>query len=447
MSEVQRVVVVGAGLAGLAAARRAARAGHRVTVLEASDRVGGQIMTVDWHGLPVDTGAEAMHLGAPPLKKLVQELGLLDDVVGANEGTSWLATPRGLKPLPAGVGPTGPTKILPVLRSRMLNPAQLVRAGLEPIMARRRVTDDISVGEFTTRRFGRAITEIFVDPLLGNLHAGDIDRLSLRSTAAQLLPRAEKGESIILAKRPPAGASALPMFASFPTGLRTLTDALAADLDVRTGTPARELTRDGEGWRVHTDGETFDADRVLLAVPARVAADLLAPHAPQATTGLTAGRVADVATVVLAYPREACRDVPALRDSNGVLLPSGTGRLFKAATNLSRKWTHLRHDDLHLVRASVGRVGDTTLGLLEDQDVAARVHREYAALIGLESQPEDFLVTRWTGAYPQLEVGHAARLARVREQLADLPVDLVGSPYDGLGLPSVLRSTQKVFQR
>ncbi|GAB3708317.1 protoporphyrinogen oxidase [Mariniluteicoccus flavus] len=440
-----RVVVVGAGLAGLAAARRLAAAGHDVTVLEASGLVGGQVRTVDWHGLPVDVGAEAMHLGAPPLKALVDDLGLLDDVMGANAGSSWLLTRRGLTPLPAGVGPTGPTQIAPVLRSGILTVAQLARAGLEPVMARRKMSGDMSVGDFTTRRFGRAVTEIFVDPLLGNLHAGDVDRLSLRSTAAQLLPAAEGGESIVLRKRPPAPPGpAMPMFASFATGLRTLTDAAAAGLTVHTDSPVTALEREGAGWRVVAGDTAYAADRVVLAVPASVAGLLLDAHAPGVADELAAGRVADVATVVLAYPRAAAAKVPALAEANGVLLPSGSGRLLKAATHLSRKWTHLQHDDFYLVRASAGRVGSGALALLEDAEVIRRIHREYADLVGLDTRPADALVTRWDNAYPQLEVGHAERLEKVRARLADLPVDLVGCAFDGLGLPSVVKSAAKL---
>ncbi|WP_432560283.1 protoporphyrinogen oxidase [Granulicoccus sp. GXG6511] len=443
------VVVVGAGFAGLATARSLSQQGHDVTILEATERIGGQVRTIGWHGLPVDVGAEAMFLGGPHLKPLLIDLGLTDQLVAPTAGTSWLQKGKKLVPLPAGVGPSGPTQLKPVMKSGLLNPFALARAGLEPVLARKKIDGDLSVGDFITRRFGRAVAETFVDPMLGNLHAGDIDRLSLVSTAPQLVPAARAGRSLVRKKthgpssagqetsRP--GARPLPPFASFATGLETLVDALAANLTIHRNAPVRGVRRTPCGWDITTDSGTFAAERLVLAVPANVAAALLEPTLPGITGDLTAGRVADVATVVFAYPAAAA-DNPALRDGNGLLLRSGSGRLLKAATFLSRKWAHLHSDEVFLVRASAGRAGSDALDLVDDATLAKRLHRELADIIELNHRPVDTLVTRWPGAYPQLEVGHAARMAGIRERLAEHPVRLVGTAFDGIGLPSVLKS-------
>lgn len=421
-----------------------------MVVLEAADRIGGQIHTVDWHGLRVDVGAEAMFLGGPHLKHLLADLDLVDDLVAPQPGSSWLCGKNGrLVKLPEGVGPTGPSKIKPVLRSGLLSPAALARAGLEPLRARKKIEGDISVGDFVSGRFGRAVADIFVDPLLGNLHAGDIHRLSLVSTASQLLPAAREGRSLIGRRTPPRSAGApgpiVPPFASYADGLEVVTNALAAGLTIRTGAAVQEIRRTPEGWEVVTPAETLVADHLALAVPAAVAGPLLEPVVPGIRDELALGRTADVATIVYAYPASV-RDVPALRDGNGLLLRSGSGRLLKASTFLSRKWAHLRSDDIFLVRASAGRAGSDALDHVDDQTLAERVHAELADLVGLDQRPVDTLVTRWPGSYPQLEVGHAARMEGIRASLAEHPVSLVGAAFDGLGMPSVLKSAQHVAQ-
>lgn len=438
---VTRTLVVGAGLGGLVAARELAKLGHQVAILEASDRIGGQINTATWHGLPVDTGAEAMFLGGPHLKPLLTELDLLDGLVAPQPGSSWLRTDKGkLVPLPEGVGPTGPTKLDPVIRSGLLSAAALARAGLEP-MRTKPVPGDISVGDFVAGRFGKAVVDTFVDPLLGNLHAGDVYRLSLLSTAPQLVPAAREGRSLIrnTPPPPPADGPRVPPFASFAGGLSTLIHGLAKDLTIHTGVTVSEAGRTPEGWTVGTTQGPVTTDNLVLAVPAAVAATLLDPTSPGIGEELTAGRTADVATIVLAYPKSAA-DNPALRDGNGLLLRSGTGRQLKAATFLSRKWAHLADGDAFLVRASAGRAGVDSLSLMDDRTLVRRIHQELADITGLDARPQDSLVARWPGSYPQLEVGHQARMSRIRETLAPHPVALVGAPYDGLGMPSVVRS-------
>ena len=443
-----RVIVVGAGITGLLMARRLTAAGIDATVLEASGRWGGQVHTIEFEGHPVDVGAEAIHLGIPAVKKLVTELGLADRVVPAEPGSSWLATRKGLRPLPAGVGPAGPTRIRPVLDSRILSVKGLARAGLEPLLARRtRTTDDISVGAFLRSRFGDEVTDTFVDPLLGNLHSGDIDRLSLQSTAPQLLGKVRDGASMLplgRRKKParPAGAAApVSLFSSFPTGLRELTDALAEGLDVRLTTRVTALSVDGDQWVVDTEHGQERAQAVVLTGPARLAGDLLDPLRPGVADDLARGRAADVATVVLAFLADEPCDL--LDHANGLLLTSRSGRLLKAVTNLSRKWDHVFDPQLHIIRASVGRAGADTVNQMTDEQLVRIVTDELHEIAGTPTTVHASHVERWPGAMPQLEVGHSERMRRVRGRLDGLPpIVLAGAFFDGLGVGSTVKSAE-----
>lgn len=436
-----RIAVVGAGIAGLVLARRLDQAGVDTTVWESSSRAGGQVRTVALWGCPVDVGAEALHLGTPAVSRLLDELGLAERVVHASSGASLLVTRKGLQPLPAGVGPVGPTRIGPVVSSGILSLRGIARAGLEPILARRIVQQDISVGAFIRGRFGDEVADQFVDPLLGNLHSGDIDTLSLHSTARQLVPKARQGRSLLprpLARRTRPGGGA--QFGSLPCGLAEFITALGRGLDVRLESPVLAITPADGGWQVRSAAavETFDA--VALACPARVAASLLDPVCPGVGEQLAAGRTADVATVVLAYQKPTGG---VLGSHNGLLLNSHSGHLTKAFTNLSRKWPQVRHRDFHLVRASVGRVGRDDLSRLTDAQVVRQVSAELHQIADLPATVTDSHVVRWPGAMPQLEVGHGERIAQVRDRLAVLPpVVLVGAPYDGIGIGSAITAAE-----
>lgn len=444
------IAVVGAGTAGLTAAWALARDGHEVVVFEAGERVGGQLYTLDLDGVPVDVGAESVHLGAPHVAQLVSDLGLLDAAVGSRPGASLLVTGRGLKPLPAGVGPTGPTKLGPVLRSGIMGPLALARAGLEPVLARRRQARDVSVGRFIRRRFGDTVAAEFVDPLLGNLHGGDIDRLSLHATAGQLRAAAVEGRSLTWKKKSPPGpvskapATKAPMFASWREGLRALPEALVArgGFELRLGTPVRSVRPEADHWIVQTDGQALEVAGVVFAAGAAATAGLLGDLLPaSARTALEAIPHADVATVVLGYDRTDAAACGALHSANGLLVPSPRVQTMKAATFLSRKWPHLDDSEHYLLRASVGRAGDDLVARSSDDELVAGVVADLRRLIGLAADPALAQVVRWPAAMPQLVVGHLDRLETIRSGLDGLPpAAFAGGPFDGLGIVSTTKS-------
>jgi protoporphyrinogen/coproporphyrinogen III oxidase len=440
------VAVIGAGISGLVAARQLAAAGAQVIVLEQATRVGGQLQSLTVASRRVDVGAEAVFTAAPGPLELIDELRLTGQLVPANAGTTWIWTERGLRPLPQGFTPAGPTRLRPVLRSGVLSVKGMVRAGLEPLLPAADRDEDVSVGEYLERRFGREVTDRLVDPLLGGLHAGDVRRLSLLAATPQLAALAAKHRSLLLRRRPVPGTG--PAFVALRTGMATLTDRLAADaadaasIEIRLGTRVTRVG--GAPGRVTVavgDGGSWDVDGVVLATPAHIAAELLTEGCPTAAAELSRLRAASVVVTALAYPAAAGR-VPAIARGTGILVPSRQGRLLKAATFLSTKWPHHGDDDVAVIRASAGRVGDDRAIQLDDAALISQLHRELAEATGLDVAPVDAAVHRWPSTMPQLEVGHHQRLAATTAALSrDLPgVVLAGAPYHGPGLSSCLRS-------
>lgn len=442
----RNVAVVGGGISGLACARRLSKIGVHVTVFEAAPVLGGQIRTATVAGHFIDMGAEAVHTAAPGMSALISELGLADDLITSNPSMSWLWTERGLRRLPAGVGPAGPQRLLPILNSRMMSIGGLFRAGLEPLVPRRDIGSDIGVGEFVSQRFGRQVVERFVDPLLGSLHAGDVNRLSLRAITPDIAAVADARGSLILKRRGRQNGSTM-TFATWVSGLNTLVERLSADtrIEVRTSTLIDSVTPMSDGrYELHsTNGLVMKADAIVLAVPAKIAAELIRPFSQNAAEMLGYVRYASVATAVVAYPRALATKVRAL-NGTGLLVPSSRHRLLKAATFLSTKWPHLIDPTYFLVRFSSGRVGEQEIDNLDDATLVARLHSDMQDATGITVKPAEYHVQRWPDAIPQLEVGHLKLVVKIRANLASHPgLLLAGASYDGLGIAACVRSGER----
>lgn len=442
----QRVAVVGGGISGLVCARRLSQKGVRVTLFETTALLGGEIRTATVAGHLVDMGAEAVHVSAPGMNALIAELGLVDDLIKSNMGVSWLWTSRGLRRLPAGVGPSGPRRLRPVLRSGVMSLRGLARAGLEPLMPRRTLSGDIGVGEYVRQRFGRQVVERFVDPVLGSLHAGNVNKLSLRTITPELAAIADARGSVMMSRRGQKSGPPL-SFATWSGGLPTFIERLlvGTDVEIKTSTTVESVSKLSDGrFRVQTSNGSFaDVHAVVLAVPSRIAANIVRPISQNVSDILGQMRYATVATVIVAYSRAEVEHVPAL-SSTGLLVPSSRGRLLKAATFLSTKWPHLADSKYFLVRLSSGRADEHKIENLDDAALVARLHSDLVDATGITAEPALFYVQRWPEAIPQLEVGHLERVAKMREELDRHPgVLLAGASYDGIGIAACMRSGEQ----
>ncbi|OEV08617.1 protoporphyrinogen/coproporphyrinogen oxidase, partial [Streptomyces nanshensis] len=197
-------------------------------------------------------------------------------------------------------------------------------------------------------------------------------------------------------------------------------------------------------WSVVTDGgEVLHADAVVLAVPAPRAARLLVDEVPAAARELAAVEYASMALVTLAFRRGDLERVP---EGSGFLVPPVDGRTIKAATFSGNKWSWVAAQDpeLFVLRTSVGRYGEEAVLERDDAELAALSLRDLRSATGLTAAPVDRLVTRWDGGLPQYPVGHGARVARVREAVADVPgLAVCGAAYEGVGIPACIASGRR----
>ena len=449
MREVQgQVVVIGAGIAGLAAAHRLLERGARVTVLEASDRVGGKLLPGEVAGARVDLGAESMLARRPEAVALAREVGLADRLQPPATETASLWTRGALRPFPKGhvMGVPGTASAL----AGVLSEEGLARIERDAELPRTEVGDDVAVGEYVAERLGREVVDRLLEPMLGGVYAGDAYRISMRSAVPQLFQVARTHTSLTegvreLQAKAVAAQQTGPVFMGIRGGIGTLPLAVADSVRARGGeiltrTPVTELRRTPEGdWRVGSGEREWRADAVVVAAPAPVAARLLRAETPGAAAELDAVEYASMALVTLAYRRDGA----ALPDGSGFLVPPVDGRTIKASTFASRKWGWIADEnpDLVVLRTSVGRYGETEILRRDDSELVEISRHDLKAATGLDATPVDTRVTRWDDGLPQYPVGHHARVARIREHIARLPgLAVCGAPYDGVGIPACIAS-------
>ena len=436
------VAIVGGGIAGLAAALEASRAGATVIVLEASPQLGGKVRVSEVGGLPVDEGADAMLARVPYGAELARQAGLGDELVAPAAGQASLWTRGRLRPLPAGTLMGVPGNLATLARSEVLSARALARVPLDLALPGSPVTEDISVGDLVRRRLGGEVVERLVDPLLGGVYAGRADQLSLYATLPQLVAPVARSRSLLLATRQ-ARATATPytgpLFRGLPGGLGRLPAAVAnaSGAQVRLSTTVRALARTPTGWRLALGSaahpEQLDVDGVVLAIPAAPAARLLRDLAPAAAEGLAGLEYASVAIVTLVL------DGATPGVGSGYLVPAVDGRVTKAVTFTSRKWGHYPAGRA-VVRASVGRHGDATDLQRDDAELVDVVRAELVAAVGPVARTLDSRVVRWGGGLPQYAVGHLDLVHRVRAAVAAHPgLAVAGAAYGGVGIPAVAR--------
>ncbi|MFF8321607.1 protoporphyrinogen oxidase [Streptomyces bobili] len=443
------VVVVGAGIAGLAAAHRLLDRGARVTVLEASDRVGGKLLPGEIAGVRVDLGAESMLARRPEAVALAREVGLAGRLRPPATATASIWTRGALRPMPKGhvMGVPGTAAAL----AGVLSDEGLARIARDADLPRTEVGEDVAVGAFVAARLGREVVDRLVEPLLGGVYAGDAYRLSMRSAVPQLFQAARTHRSLTEAVRDLQAKAAAnqqsgPVFMGIEGGIGSLPPAVAASVEarggeIRTRACVSALRREpAGGWQVTVGDRILHADGVIVAAPAPVAAALLAAESPEAAAELRTVEYASMALITLAYRRSGTAALP---HGSGFLVPPVDGRTIKASTFASQKWGWIADQDpeVAVLRTSVGRHGETAILERSDAELVDVSRHDLKAATGLDATPLETRVTRWTDGLPQYPVGHHARVARIREHVGRLPgLAVCGAPYDGVGIPACVAS-------
>ncbi len=455
------VVVIGGGIGGLVAALECAKVGLRVTVLEASDRLGGLVRSADVAGLTLDVGAESFATKGGDVRALIDEVRLGDDVVPPAPGGAWLAGLPGAAPLPKG-------GILGIPENPFAEDVRAIlgwrgawRAYLDRLRPPLTIGQERSLGRLVRSRMGARVLERLVAPVTSGVYSADPDDIDIEIAAPGLnaaLTRAgslsDAVASLVRARSAAAGGAPGSAVQGIRGGMSRLVDGLAARLadygvEIQLAAPVqaierRTTTADGPPgrWVVRTPEGELPADHVIVAASESAARALLQPLIGLEAADRPAPRV-HIVTLVVDAP-----ELDAAPRGSGVLTVPGTHRA-KALTHATAKWPWLaemvgaQHPHRHVVRVSFGSQSEppATDGL----DLAAATAlavAEASALLGVTLQPSRVVgsdLARYEQTLPGASIGQREAAASVRSHLAELDgIAAVGAWLSGTGLAQVV---------
>lgn len=454
MSGQKQAIIIGGGITGLSAAyymqKEAREKGYSIaiTLIEASEKLGGKIQTVRRGGYVIERGPDSFLIRKQSMDKLAAELGIADQLERNATGQAYIFLHDHMHKIPAGAVMGIPTEIKPFVTSGLFSLTGKLRAAGDFVLPRSGVTGDQAVGAFFRRRFGTEVVENLIEPLLSGVYAGDINYMSLESTFPQFCAVEQKHRSLILGMRKSASKQ-LPQknshsskkvgaFHTLRSGLETIVEALEeqlTDVTIKKSTCVTKINQHDGRAVVTTDEETLEADAVILAASHVAASRLFEPHGLLQELGTIP--MTSVATVALGFPKKPLkRDV----DGTGFLVPRSSNHSITACTFVDRKWPTTTPDGKMMVRAFVGRVGEEAIVDLPDAEIERIVRGDLRDILGIEDEPEFCYITRWKEDRPQYRVGHKEKIARAREELrGSFPmIQLAGASYNGVGLPDCI---------
>ncbi|MCB0036271.1 MAG: protoporphyrinogen oxidase [Anaerolineales bacterium] len=463
------LVIIGGGVTGLAAAYRAHQQNPllKITLLEASDYLGGKIMTEEINGFTLEGGPDCFLSRKPRGIGLCEALGVTAELQGRKpaEHKAYVWRNGRLHTLPEGLSGMIPTQLEPLLNHTLLTPEGAQRVAQEPEIPVKESDEDEAVGTFVSRRFGREAFENLIEPLMGGIYAGQADQLSLEATFPQLRQVELKHGSLIkgLGNNTAAQDVYYPPFVSFKQGMvglvQHIVERLGDSVSIYLNTKATQIKQTAAGdWLITTQDnqskmpldatlrpENLKSKTLILATPAFINAKLLSEVAPQAAVAHAEIPYASTALVNFAYDTAA---LPKLPEGYGYVTPQVEKRDALACTWTSQKWDHRAPEGKTLLRVYIGRYGEGDVTKLNDDTLVDIAQREIRETLGITAAPQLRHIFRWPNGLPQYNLGHLERLQRIDEELGQLSgLYVAGAAYNGVGIPDCIKSGEAAAEK
>lgn len=480
----KRIAIVGAGISGLTCAwyLQKFRPDATIDLIEASDRIGGVIQTVQQSPYLAELAADNVATFLPEVVEFIRELGIESEFTPPNQDHRFAQVVRQgkLHPIPNGFSLMQPTQLWEVFRSPVLSLQGKLRVLAEYFVRPSTAATDESVESFAVRRLGRECFDRLVEPIIGGIFTARAETLSMDATMRQFrqmekeyggLIRAaiskRKSQSQKDAAARKANGARYDQFLGPKHGMSWWMDTIHSQLKSKAQlqSPVSSISRSETGkWLIEkslptssfnestatikpvpTTGSSTEGsqeyDAVCLALPSWKSADLLQSLTPSVAGLLDRIPYASSAIAVLAVPKEEIRKSAMCF---GVVVPKIESRDCLAISLTSEKYSGRCPRDTVIVRVFMGGMIRPELLDLDDERLLQIARQEIKALLGVTSLPRWQKLVRWNQAMPQYLIGHTEKVQSIRAEISKHPgLYLIGNAYEGVGVPQCIRMAKQ----
>ena len=462
---VQKIVVVGGGIAGLAAVLEVERLAPnvQVTLLDASSRLGGVLGSERFAGFTVETSADMFTVDPPAALELVRRLGHEAELLTTTPAKhrAYVATEHGIEPLPSGFSLMLPTDVDAVLASPILSAAGKQRFLQEEQVPPGDCSVDESLESFAVRRFGREVFERLIQPLAGGIYTADPKTLSMQATMQRFIDMEQEFGSLIAAgksvptkeaKSTETSGARYGLFRAPKGGMGCLVEWMVNAVEranLRVNQTVKSIDRNGTQWRVTTAEGSIDADAVVVATGASIAGQLLRSVDPTLADDLGTITAASSAIAVLALEQKQFQS-SLIKDFGGygIICPHQLGRQSIACSFSSNKFSNRAPDGKTLVRCFIGGALQAALVERPDGELLEIAMSELRQWLNVEGDPEWARIYRWRNCMPQYTLGHQARVSQIEQRVGQQDgLELAGNSYRGVGVPACIESGTAAVRR
>ena len=433
-----KIIIVGGGISGLSAAYYLSKAGIRPTLVERDSKLGGVIRTEHMYGCVIEGGPDGFMAAKPWASELIREVGLGDQVMGSNDHSrvTYILKKGRLIPMPDGLMMMVPTKIMPLVGTRLLSWGCKIRMGLEFFRRPSGTREDRSVYDFLMDHYGQEAIDYLAEPLLAGVYGGDPKQLSVNSVLTRFVELETKygslSRGVLAAPKPKGSGSGGSFLHTLKNGLGDLVEKLTPSADVVRGS-VQALERNDSGYRLRIDGAWSETDQVIIATPAYEAAKLVGPLNARIAGLLDQTPYTSSVTLALGYKKDTF-DHPI--QGHGFLVPKRERQYLMGCTWVNNKFDHRAPEDIVLLRCFMGGNAIDE----SDESLVEIARAELRRIMGLQAEPFFYRASRWPASMAQFSVGHQKRVAEIEDLSAGLPgLQLIGNAYKGIGVPDCVR--------